>query len=91
MSTTNELPESVAAAIAEASRIAAEAARQSTETARASIEAASSSMDDSNELGRELLGAWTAQSEVAMKAAGVKGKPTIWTGTKVEQKVYAQH
>ena len=37
--TTNELPESAAAAVAEATRIAAQAARNSTETAKASFEA----------------------------------------------------
>ena len=80
MSTTNELPESMAAAIAEASRIAAEAARQNTETARASIEAASSSMDDANALGQELLGTWTKQSEAAMKAAYKAQNAAIETG-----------
>ena len=70
MSTSStELPEAAAAAIAEASRIAAEAARQSEVAMKASIEAASTSMEDSNKPGRELLGAWSTQSEVAMKAA----------------------
>ena len=43
MSTTtmNELPESAAAAVAEATRIAAQAARSGTETTKASNEAAS--------------------------------------------------
>ena len=37
--TTNEMPESAAAAVTEATRIAAQAARNGTETAKASIEA----------------------------------------------------
>ena len=43
MSTTiNDMPESTAAAVAEATRIATQAARNGTETAKASFEAASS-------------------------------------------------
>ena len=53
--TTNEMPESATAAVAEASRIAAQAARNSTETAKASIEAARSYFDEANALGRDLL------------------------------------
>ena len=40
--TTNDMPESAAAAVTEATRIAAQAARNGTETAKASIEAARS-------------------------------------------------
>ena len=53
--TTNEMPESAAAAVAEATRIAAQAARTSTETAKASIEAARSYFGEANSLGRDLL------------------------------------
>jgi hypothetical protein len=67
--TTNEMPETATAAVAEATRIAAQAARQGTETARASIKAASSFFDESNSLGRELLETWSTQSEAAVKAA----------------------
>jgi hypothetical protein len=67
--TTTELPETAAAAVKEATRIAAEAARNGTETAKASIEAARSFVDDANSLGRDLLGTWSAQSEAALKAA----------------------
>lgn len=67
--TTNELPESAAAAVTEATRIAAQAARSGTETAKASIEAARSYFDESNTLGRDLLGTWSTQSEAAVKAA----------------------
>jgi hypothetical protein len=71
MSTTtaNEMPESAAAAVAEATRIAAQAARQGTETAKASIKAASSYIDGANTLGRDLLDTWSTQSEAAIKAA----------------------
>jgi hypothetical protein len=72
MSTTtapNEIPESAAAAVAEATRIAAQAARNGTETAKASIEAARSFADDSNALGRDLLGTWSTQSEAILKTA----------------------
>ncbi len=67
--TTNVLPETAAAAVTEATRIAAEAARRSTETARASVEVARTYFDESTELGRELVGSWSAQSEMALKAA----------------------
>ena len=66
--TTNEMPESAAAAVAEATRIAAQAARNGTETTKASIEAARSFVDDTNTLGRDLLGTWSSQSEAALKA-----------------------
>jgi hypothetical protein len=67
--TTNELPESAAAAVSEATRIAAQAARNGTETTKASIEAARSYVDDTNVLGRDLLSTWSTQSEAALKAA----------------------
>jgi hypothetical protein len=67
--TTNEMPESAAAAVTEATRIAAQAARNGTETAKASIEAARSFADDSNEFGRDLLGTWSIQSESVLKTA----------------------
>ena len=67
--TSNEMPESAAAAVAEATRIAAQAARQGTETAKASIKAASSYIDEANTLGRDLLDTWSTQSEAALKAA----------------------
>jgi hypothetical protein len=67
--TTNELPESAAAAVTEATRIAAQAARRNTETARASIEAARSYIDDASQLGRDLLDTWSTQGEAALKAA----------------------
>jgi hypothetical protein len=67
--TTNDLPKSAAAAVAEATRVAAEAARRSTETAKASIEAARSYLDESNTLGHDLLGTWSTQSEATLKAA----------------------
>jgi hypothetical protein len=66
---TNELPESAAAAVAEATRIAAQAARSGTETTKASIEAARSYLDETNTLGRDLLSTWSTQSEAALKAA----------------------
>ena len=70
MSTTiNEMPESAAAAVTEATRIAAQAARNGTETAKASIEAARSYVDETNTLGRDLLATWSTQSEAALKAA----------------------
>jgi hypothetical protein len=70
MSTTiNEMPESAAAAVTEATRIAAQAARNGTETAKASIEAARSFADDSNAFGRDLLGTWSIQSESVLKTA----------------------
>lgn len=69
MSTTHEMPESAAAAVAEASRIAAQAARNGTETAKASIEAARSYADDSSALSRDLLGTWSVQSETVLKTA----------------------
>ena len=67
--TTNEMPEATAAAVAEASRIATEAARNGTETAKASFEAASSYFDETNKIGRDLLGTWSSQTEAAIKAA----------------------
>lgn len=65
--TTNEINETAAAAVTEASRIAAEAARTGTQNAKASIEAARSYLDETTTVGRELLNKWFAQSEVAMK------------------------
>jgi hypothetical protein len=67
--TTNDMPESAAAAVTEATRIAAQAARNGTETAKASIEAARSYADDSNALSRDLLGTWSVQSESILKTA----------------------
>jgi hypothetical protein len=67
MSTTTEMPESAAAAVTEATRIAAQAARNGTETAKASIEAARTYADDTNALSRDLLGTWSIQSEAALK------------------------
>ena len=67
--TTHEMPESAAAAVTEATRIAAQAARNGTETAKASIEAARSFADDSNAFGRDLLGTWSIQSESVLKTA----------------------
>jgi hypothetical protein len=70
MSTTiNEMPESAAAAVTEATRIAAQAARNGTETAKASIEAARSYADDSSALSRDLLNTWSMQSESVLKTA----------------------
>jgi len=67
--TTNELPESAAAAVTEATRIAAQAARRNTETAKASIDAARSYFDEAGTLGRDLLDTWSSQSEATLKAA----------------------
>jgi hypothetical protein len=67
--TTSELPETAAAAVTEATRIAAQAARRNTETAKASIEAARSYVDDSTEVGRDLLGTWSTTGEATLKAA----------------------
>ena len=67
--TTNEMPESAAAAVTEATRIAAQAARNGTETAKASIEAARSYADDSSALSRDLLSSWSLQSESVLKTA----------------------
>ena len=67
--TTNELPESAAAAVAEATRIAAQAARNSTETAKASFEATRSYIGETSVIGRELLEDWTTQSEAVLKTA----------------------
>lgn len=67
--TTNEMPESAAAAVAEATRIAAQAARNGTETAKASIEAARSFADDTSAISRDLLGTWSVQSESILKTA----------------------
>ncbi len=69
MSTTTEMPESAAAAVTEATRIAAQAARNGTETAKASIEAARAYADDSNALSRDLLSTWSIQSESVLKTA----------------------
>jgi hypothetical protein len=70
MSTTmNELPDSAAAAVAEATRIAAQAARNSTETAKASFEATRSFVGDSSVLGREMLEGWSTQGEAVLKTA----------------------
>jgi len=66
---THEMPETAAAAVAEASRIAADAARSGTETAKASIEAARTYVGESSNLGRDLLATWSVQSETAIKAA----------------------
>ena len=67
--TTNELPESAAAAVAEATRIAAQAARNSTETAKASFEATRSYIGETNAIGREMLQDWSTQSEAVLKTA----------------------
>jgi hypothetical protein len=67
--TTHEMPESAAAAVTEATRIAAQAARNGTETAKASIEAVRSYADDSNALSRDLLSTWSIQSESVLKTA----------------------
>jgi hypothetical protein len=69
MSTTTDMPDTATAAVAEATRIAAQAARSGTETAKASIEAARSYVGETSELGRDLLGTWSVQSEGALKAA----------------------
>jgi hypothetical protein len=60
--TTNDMPESAATAVAEATRIAAQAARNGAETAKASF-------DETTTIGRDLMGTWSAQSEGAIKAA----------------------
>lgn len=67
--TTSELPESAAAAVKEATRIAAQGARNGAETAKASFEIARSYVEDANQFGRDLLGTWTTQSEAALKTA----------------------
>ena len=70
MSTTmNEMPESAAAAVTEATRIAAQAARNGSETAKASIEATRSYVDQANAFGRDLFATWSSQSEAALKTA----------------------
>jgi hypothetical protein len=69
MSTTSELPESAAAAVTEATRIAAQAARRNTESAKASIDAARTYLDEAGTLGRDLLDTLSSQSEAALKAA----------------------
>jgi hypothetical protein len=66
---TNELPESAAAAVTEATRIAAQAARNSTETARASFEAARSYVGETSVFGREMLDSWSTQGEAVLKTA----------------------
>jgi len=67
--TTNELPDSAAAAVAEATRIAAQAARNSTETAKASFEATRSFVGDNSVIGREMLEGWSTQGEAVLKTA----------------------
>jgi hypothetical protein len=67
--TTNELPDSAAAAVAEATRIAAQAARNSTETAKASFEATRSYVGDNSVIGREMLEGWSIQGEAVLKTA----------------------
>ena len=67
--TTNELPDSAAAAVAEATRIAAQAARNSAETAKASFEATRSYVGDNSVIGREMLEGWSTQSEAVLKTA----------------------
>jgi hypothetical protein len=67
--TTNELPESAAAAVAEATRIAAQAARNGTETAKASFEATRSYVGETSVIGREMLEGWSTQSEAVLKTA----------------------
>jgi hypothetical protein len=67
--TTNELPETAAAAVTEATRIAAQAARNGTESAKASMEAARSYFDDTSLVGREMFETWTMQGEAALKTA----------------------
>jgi hypothetical protein len=67
--TTNELPESAAAAVAEATRIAAQAARNSTETAKASFEATRSYVGETSVIGREMLDNWSTQGEAVLKTA----------------------
>jgi hypothetical protein len=66
---TTELPESAAAAVAEATRIAAQAARTSTETAKASFEATRSYVGESSALAREMLEGWSTQGEMVLKTA----------------------
>lgn len=66
---TKDLPESAAAAVAEAGRIASEAARNGTETAKASMGAAQSYLEQTTVLGRDLFSTLNVQSEAAMKAA----------------------
>jgi hypothetical protein len=68
-SPATELPESAAAAVKEATRIAAEAARAGTESTRATIETARTYLDDASQFGRELLGTWSTQSEATLRAA----------------------
>lgn len=67
--TTNELPESAAAAVAEATRIAAQAARNSTETAKASFEATRSYVGETSVISREMLEGWSTQGEAVLKTA----------------------
>ncbi len=67
--TTNELPQSAAAAVAEATRIAAQAARNSTETAKASFEATRSYVGEASVIGREMLEGWSTQGEAVLKTA----------------------
>ena len=67
--TTSELPESAAAAVKEATRLAAQAARNGAETTKASIETARSYVDDANQFGRDLLSTWSTPGEAALKTA----------------------
>jgi hypothetical protein len=80
MSTTTEMPESAAAAVTEAARIAAQAARNGTETAKASIEAARSYANDANALSRDLLSTWSVQSEATLTTAFEAQKAAIEAG-----------
>jgi len=67
--TTNEMPESAAAAVAEATRIAAQAARNGTETAKASFEATRTYVGETSVMGREMLEGWSIQGEAVLKSA----------------------
>jgi len=70
MSTTmNDMPETAAAAVSEASRIAAQAARRGTETATASIEPARTYVRQTSTFGRDMLATWSTHREGALKAA----------------------
>ena len=70
MSTTlNDMPEVATAAVTEATRIAAQAARNGTETTKVSLEAANTYFGEASVLGRDLLGTWSTQTEMAIKAA----------------------
>ena len=67
--TTNDFPETAAAAVTEAARIASQAARRGTETAKESIEVARSYFDETSDLGKGLYSTWVSQSEATLKAA----------------------